>query len=78
MTGSVIWFHNAKGWGFIKPAEGPDIFVHYSAIHGDGFKHLSQGDQVEFEIVNQPKGPVAANVVVTERCTSARRQVGRA
>jgi CspA family cold shock protein len=62
-TGTVKWFDESKGFGFITPAEGEkDCFVHYSAIQGDGFKTLVQGDKVEFEIVDGTKGPAAENV----------------
>ncbi len=57
----VKWFNNSKGYGFIG-RDGPDVFVHYSAIVGDGYRTLQQGDSVEFEIVQGPKGPQAANV----------------
>lgn len=60
--GSVKWFNESKGFGFISQEDGTDIFVHFSAIHGEGFKTLSEGDQVEFEVVQGPKGPSAANV----------------
>ena len=57
------WFNNAKGFGFIGRDDGPDVFVHYSAIIGDKFKTLREGDRVEFDIVPGPKGDQAANVV---------------
>lgn len=60
--GTVKWFNEAKGFGFIQQAEGEDVFVHYSAIQGEGFKTLSEGQVVEFEIVEGPKGKQAANV----------------
>jgi cold shock protein len=62
MVGKVKWFNNAKGYGFIGRNDGPDVFVHYSAISGDGYRTLAEGDLVEFEIVQGPKGPQAANV----------------
>ena len=65
MQGKVKWFNNEKGYGFIGRDNGADVFVHYSAIMGDGFRTLQEGDQVEFEIVQGPKGPQAANVKKT-------------
>jgi cold shock protein len=66
-TGKVIWFNGAKGFGFIKPETGSDVFVHYTAIvSGDKYKTLNEGDTVSFEIVDGPKGKQAANVQVTE------------
>ena len=62
MKGTVKWFNNAKGYGFIGREDGPDVFVHYSAITSEGYKSLQEGDQVEFEIVEGQKGPQAANV----------------
>ena len=61
-TGTVKWFNDAKGFGFIQQENGPDVFVHFSAIQADGFKSLSENDRVEFEITQGPKGPQAANV----------------
>jgi CspA family cold shock protein len=61
--GTVKWFNDAKGYGFISRSDGPDVFVHYSAVQGDGFKTLSEGQQVEFDVVDGPKGKQAANVV---------------
>ena len=63
VTGEVKWFNNAKGFGFIGRENGSDVFVHYSAIVGDGYRTLQQGDRVEFEIVEGQKGPQAADVV---------------
>jgi len=63
VTGQVKWFNNAKGYGFIGRADGNDVFVHYSAIAGDGYRTLQEGETVEFEIVQGQKGPQAANVV---------------
>lgn len=62
VQGTVKWFNNSKGYGFIGRDDGPDVFVHYSAITGDGYRTLQEGDVVEFEIVQGPKGPQAANV----------------
>ena len=62
LKGTVKWFNNAKGYGFIGRADGPDVFVHYSAVQGDGYKSLQEGDAVEFEITEGQKGPQAANV----------------
>lgn len=62
LNGKVKWFNNSKGFGFIGREEGADVFVHYSAITGDGYRSLQEGDSVEFEIVEGPKGPQAANV----------------
>jgi cold shock protein len=62
LKGTVKWFNNAKGFGFIGREDGPDVFVHYSAIQNDGYKSLQEGDPVEFEIVEGQKGPQAGNV----------------
>jgi CspA family cold shock protein len=62
LKGTVKWFNNAKGFGFIGRDDGPDVFVHYSALIADGYKSLQEGDAVEFEIVDGQKGPQAANV----------------
>jgi cold shock protein len=62
LKGTVKWFNNAKGYGFIGRDEGPDVFVHYSAIASEGYKSLQEGDRVEFEIAQGQKGPQAANV----------------
>ena len=63
-SGKVKWFSAKKGYGFIESEEGQDIFVHFSAIQSDGFKTLDQGQSVEFEIGDGPKGPQASNVVL--------------
>ncbi len=62
-TGRVKWFNNAKGYGFIEREEGGDVFVHYTAIQGDGFKTLAEGQTVQFDIAQGEKGPQAVNVV---------------
>jgi CspA family cold shock protein len=61
-TGTVKWFNPDKGFGFITQDNGPDVFVHFSAIDGTGFKNLEENDKVEFEVTSGPKGPNAANV----------------
>ena len=61
--GIVKWFSNQKGYGFITPENGKDVFVHFSAIQGDGYKTLNEGEAVEFEITQGPKGEQAINVV---------------
>lgn len=61
-SGKVKWFNNAKGYGFIEQEGGKDVFVHYSAIEGSGYRSLEEGQAVEFEISEGPKGPQAANV----------------
>jgi len=60
--GTVKWFNEAKGFGFIQQESGDDVFVHFSAIQSDGFKTLADGDRVEFEVTPGPKGPAAKNV----------------
>ena len=62
ITGKVKWFNNAKGYGFIERDGGSDVFVHYSAIQGDGFRSLEEGQAVEFDVTQGDKGPQAANV----------------
>lgn len=62
-TGTVKWFNEAKGFGFITSANGQDVFVHFSAIQGSGFRTLAEGASVEFDVVEGPKGLQAANVV---------------
>ncbi len=63
IQGTVKWFNDAKGYGFIAREGGPDVFVHFSAIQSQGFKSQQEGDQVEFEIVQGQKGPQASEVV---------------
>ena len=63
ITGTVKWFNRSKGYGFIAREGGDDVFVHFSAIQGEGFRNLDEGDQVQFEVVMGPKGAQAANVV---------------
>jgi len=62
--GTVKWFNDSKGFGFIQQDGGPDVFVHHSGIGGGGFKSLTEGQRVSFDIENSPKGPKAANVQV--------------
>ena len=64
ITGKVKWFNGSKGYGFIEREGGKDVFVHFSAIQGEGFKNLEEGQTVEFEVEQGPKGPQAANVTV--------------
>ena len=63
VTGTVKWFNDAKGFGFIQQEGGPDVFVHFSAIQGSGFKSLPEGQRVEFTLTQGQKGPQAENVV---------------
>ncbi len=63
VQGTVKWFNAAKGYGFIAREGGKDVFVHFSAIQGDGYRSLNEGEQVEFSIEDSPKGPQAVNVV---------------
>lgn len=60
--GTVKWFNNQKGFGFISTEDGNDVFVHYTGINGDGFKSVDEGQAVEFDVVNGEKGPQAVNV----------------
>ncbi len=62
MKGTVKWFNNQKGYGFISDAEGNDIFVHYSGVNMEGFKSLEEGAEVEFDVIQGTKGPQATNV----------------
>lgn len=63
-NGTVKWFNRTKGYGFIEQEDGPDVFVHYSGISGDGFKSLNEGDKVTFDVEQGQKGPSAVNVTV--------------
>jgi len=63
-TGTVKWFNESKGFGFISPESGPDVFVHFSAITGSGFKTLAEGQKVEFTVTQGQKGPQAENIVL--------------
>ena len=62
LTGTVKWFNPDKGFGFITREDGPDVFVHFSAIAGDGYRNLDENQKVEFDVTEGPKGPQAANV----------------
>ncbi len=66
MKGTVKWFNEKKGYGFINTEEGKDVFVHFSAIKGDGFRTLYEGQKVELDVEDSPKGPHAVNVMVVE------------
>ena len=66
ITGTVKWFSNSKGYGFISRENGGDVFVHYSAITAEGFRKLEAGQRVEFSIEDTPKGPQAANVIILQ------------
>ena len=64
INGTVKWFNGTKGYGFIAREGGDDVFVHFSAIQGDGFKNLQEGERVEFNVEQGPKGPQASNVII--------------
>lgn len=63
ITGTVKWFNGSKGYGFIARDNGPDVFVHYSAIQAEGFRNLEEGDRVEFSVEQSSKGPQASRVI---------------
>ncbi|HJN14034.1 MAG TPA: cold-shock protein [Armatimonadota bacterium] len=65
--GTIKWFNDAKGYGFIELDGSDDVFVHFTSIQGEGYRTLNEGDKVEFDIEEDPKGPRAANVVVIEK-----------
>jgi len=73
VIGKVDWFNSAKGYGFISRSDGPDVFVHYTAIIAGGYRTLNAGDEVEFEIVQGTKGHQAANVVVRPSAQSSQK-----
>ncbi len=77
-TGKVKWFSQEKGFGFLTQDDGPDVFVHHSAIEGAGFKTLHEGERVEFEVITEPKGLKAQNVVRLEAPPEEGRGGGRA
>lgn len=64
VTGTVKWFNESKGFGFIQQEDGPDVFAHYSAINGNGFKTLNEGQRVEFKVVQGQKGPQAEDITL--------------
>lgn len=79
INGTVKWFSQEKGYGFLQREGGADVFVHYSAIQGNGFKVLYEGEEVEFDILDEPKGPKAGNVVrLNPPAEAARGSEGRA
>jgi CspA family cold shock protein len=75
-NGTVKWFSQEKGFGFLQREGGADVFVHYSAIEGGGFRILYEGEQVEFDVIDEPKGPKAANVVRLNPPAEAPRRQG--
>jgi CspA family cold shock protein len=72
-NGTVKWFNRAKGYGFIERENGPDVFVHYSSIRGEGFRNLDEGQRVEFTVESNPKGPQAVDVVSLDPPSTERR-----
>jgi len=70
-TGTVKWFSDSKGYGFIEREDGPDVFVHHSEIEGIGFKTLTEGERVEFDVIEEPRGLKAQNVVRLEGAAGA-------
>jgi CspA family cold shock protein len=78
LKGTVAWFNNAKGYGFLSYEGGADVFCHYSAIQKDGYKTLKEGDPVEFDIIQGQKGPQADNVVILKTETIANLHVPKA
>jgi cold shock protein len=64
LSGTVVWFNNGKGFGFVSHSNGPDVFCHFTSIQSEGYKSLKEGDKVEFSIVQGPKGPQTENVIV--------------
>ena len=79
VTGTVKWFSDSKGYGFIEREGGDDVFVHHSSIEGHGFKTLAEGERVEFDVIEEPKGPKAQNVTRVDAPggESSREAVGR-
>lgn len=69
LQGTVVWFNNAKGFGFVSHDGGPDVFVHYTSIQSDGYKSLKEGDKVRFNIIQGEKGPQADQVVILSEAT---------
>jgi cold shock protein len=74
ITGTVKWFSDAKGYGFIERADGDDLFVHHASIEGTGFKTLKEGERVEFEVLEEEKGPKAQSVVRLDATEDAGRR----
>lgn len=75
-SGTVKWFSDDKGYGFIERDEGDDVFVHYSSIEGDGYRSLNEGDEVEFEVEDSPKGPRAIDVEIIDEASSGSGDIG--